>query len=267
MRLALGLGTRPTNSGQPSATSNPAPASHDAVRQRRRFAQDGDVPVVMLHRGRDGDAGGENKLAALTADLREERASRSKVERALEDANALISSLKTKLKHAEMSLEEKLLGDSEARAHWDALLLTEREARQQAETRAADAVLALSMLERKIEAATKLAPAQTAPVQHAPVQHAPVQAAPVQAAAVDPIEAPAAPDLFGELDAASPAPTKRRMSRKTAAQPDPDVAQPSPALEQVQEMAEDGNDKPIEWWLPSFRAARKTPSRRKRTVS
>ena len=121
MRLALGLGTRPASSGQPSATSNPAPASHDSVRQRRRFAQDGDVPVVILHRGRENEAGGENKLAALTADLREERNARLKSERALDEANVIISSLKTKLKHAEMTLEEKLLHENEARVQWDAL--------------------------------------------------------------------------------------------------------------------------------------------------
>jgi hypothetical protein len=261
MRLALGLGTRPAHSGQPSPTSSQVPASHDSVRQRRRFAQDGDVPVVILHRGRDSDAGGENKLAALTADLREERAARAKCERALEEANGAISSLMTKLKHAEMTLEEKVNKESEARAQWDAILVVEREARQQAETKAAEAVLALSLLERKIETAQK----QTA----------------VKAAAVE-AEAPApAQDLFGELDdtSASPAGPKRRAS-KTISSPreqSPPLREQSTiaaapkrgkALERAKapEPADDEEDKPIEWWLPSFRATRKTPGRRKRAT-
>ena len=259
MRLALGLGTRPGGSGQPSAPSSAAPASHDSVRQRRRFAQDGDVPVVMLHRGRDNDAGGENKLAALTVDLREERSARQKSERALEEANVLISSLKTKLKHAEMSLEEKLLHEGEARAQWDALLNAEREARQQAETRAAEASLALSMLERKIEAAATTKP--------------------VQPVAVEPTALPPA-DLFGgqEASATLSAAPKRRLTKKASPEPEPEPEVVTVSAKRQQEpqqpvgqaavrpagLADDEEDKPIEWWLPSFRAARKTPVRRKR---
>jgi len=239
MRLALGLGTRPTNAGPPPSASNPPQASHDSVRQRRRFAQDGDVPVVILHRGRDSETGGENKLAALTADLREERAARLKSDRALDEANLLINSLKTKLKHSEMTLEETLRREGEARAQLDSLLMIEREARQQAETRAAEAALALALLERKVEAAA---------------------AKPV-AATVAPAAAPPTPDLFGASNAAAPAGPKRRMSRKTAAQDD----SPPVAVAPKPQPADDGeDDKPIEWWLPSFRAARKTPARRKR---
>jgi hypothetical protein len=219
----------------------------------------------MLHRGRDGDAGGENKLAALTADLREERAARLKAERALDEATLLISSLKTKLKHAEMALEEGLSREGEARAQGDALLVTEREARQQAEARAAEAALALSMLERKVEAAARPTPVP------------PLSAEPLS---VEPATAPS-PDLFGaEETSASPAAPKRRVSKKTtvlpaptpvkAAPKPPRAATPGPerspdsARESARESDGDGEDKPIEWWLPSFRAARKIPIRRKR---
>jgi hypothetical protein len=248
MRLALGLGTRPANSGPPTATSSPAPASHDSVRQRRRFAQDGDVPVVILHRSRDTDAGGENKLAALTADLREERAARQKSERALEEANALISSLKTKLKHAEMSLEEKMLSESEAHAQWDALVAAEREARQHAETKAAESALALSLLERKIEAAAKQTPVHPAVVE-------PAMARPTQ-------------DLFGEPDEA-PEPKRpvSKVSKKAVGRPAKSAVAAPPKPAQAAEADEGGEDKPIEWWLPSFRASRKGPARRKRVTS
>jgi len=236
--------------------------SHDPVRQRRRFAQDGDVPVVILNRGRDSESGGENKLAALTADLREERAARLKAERALDEANVTISSLMTKLKHAEMSLEEKLHGESEARAQLDALLVTEREARQQAETRAAEAALALSTLERKMEAASKtlvVQPAAAEPALPKPIAAKPIAAKPNGAR---PTGAKPAHDLFGDVSiaASTPAAPKRRMSRKAEAQPESKVTA-------APKQAEDEEDKPIEWWLPSFRAARKAPGRRKRATS
>ncbi len=229
MRLALGLGTRPSSPAQASPAPNSPPA-HDSNRQRRRFAQDGDVPVVMLHRGRDGESGGENKLATLSAELRDERAARLRSDRALEEANLVVQSLKTKLKHAEMTMEERLRGESEARAQVDALLLTEREARQQAETKAAEATLALSLLERKAEVPAKL------------------------------VAATATSDLFGEaVEPSIPAP-KRRQGRKPAVEAEPAAAAPEAADE------EDEEDKPIEWWLPSFRASRKTPARRKRAT-
>ena len=252
MRLALGLGTRPVNTGQPAPASSQTQTSHDSVRQRRRFAQDGDVPVVILHRGRDGETGGENKLAALGAELREERAARAKSDRALDEANQLISSLKTQLKHTEMTLEEKLRRESESRAQSDALLATERQARQQAETKGAETALALSILERKMEAASKPTPSRP------------------------PVVEPAAPmpthDLFGNVDGcdAVPASAKRRLNRKAGAPPEDGAfaaSRPQPAAKHAVEPADDEEDKPIEWWLPSFRAARKAPARRKRAAN
>jgi hypothetical protein len=237
MRQALGLGSRPSSPAQTSAAPSAAPA-HDSNRQRRRFAQDGDVPVVMLHRGRDSDGGGENKLAMLSAELRDERAARLRADRALEEANLLVQSLKTKLKHAEMAMEERLRGESEARAQVDALLLTEREARQQAETKAAEATLAVSLLERKAEATAKPTP---------------LAARLAEPDTAKPDTDTDTSDLFGEVESAAVAP-KRRQGRKATVQ-----AEPAPV-----EQEED--DKPIEWWLPSFRASRKTPTRRKRAT-
>jgi chromosome segregation ATPase len=189
----------------------------------------------MLHRGRDGDAAGENKLAAVTADLREERAARLKFERALEEANTLIQSLRTKLKHTEMSWDEKLRDEREARAQVDALLLTEREARTQAEAKAAEAALALSLLERATPAIAEAVPPP------------------------NPQAEPRAPlDLFEETQAQESAasPVKRRPVKKTKAAPEPSLP-----LE-----VESDEEQPIEWWLPSFRATRGTPARKKRAA-
>jgi len=251
MRLALGLGTgtRPAATGHGPSPSGSGPASHDPTRQRRRFAQDGEVPVVMLHRSRDGDAGGENKLAALTADLREERALRLKSERALEEANSLVQSLRTKLKHTEMACDEKLRDEREARAQLDALLLTEREARTQAEARAAEAALALSVLQRATPQATPAAAAQHSIAPAAVAQPAPAQTEP----------APTRQDLFADIEVPESAASgpKRRVGKKTKA-----AAEPTLPLE-----VEADEEQPIEWWLPSFRASRKTPARKKRVIA
>ncbi len=251
MRLALGLGTgtRPAATGHGPSPSGGGQASHDPTRQRRRFAQDGEVPVVMLHRSREADGGGENKLAALTADLREERALRLKSERALEEANSLIQSLRTKLKHTEMACDEKLRDEREARAQVDALLVTEREARSQAEAKAAETALALSVLQRT-------AP-QTPP---AAVAQPPVTPAPAAQPAAAPSEIALSPqDLFADVEVpeSTTSSPKRRVGRKPKV-----AAEPTLPLQ-----VEAEEEQPIEWWLPSFRAARKTPARKKRVVA
>jgi hypothetical protein len=235
MRLALGLGTRPSPGAHgPAPAGGGVPASHDPSRQRRRFAQDGDVPVVMLHRNRDADATGENKLATLTADLREERAARLKSERALEEANLLVQSLRTKLKHTEMTYEERLRDEQAARAQAEALLVAEREARSMANIQAAETALAVSVLER------------------APPPQSP------------------APDLFDDNLAETPARTpKRRGPAKTKWVAEPTVPLATNAEANADTAADTGaetDEKPIEWWLPSFRASRKAPVRKKRVT-
>lgn len=67
--------------------------------QRRRFAQDGDVPVVINNRR---DAERDAGEAAMQA----EREARQQAERLLTAAQAMIRDLQTKLAHAEMSLSE-----------------------------------------------------------------------------------------------------------------------------------------------------------------
>lgn len=233
MRLALGLTTRPPSSGHGHAPTGGA-ISHDSTRQRRRFAQDGDVPVVILNRSRDGDAAGENKLAALTAELREERNARMKAERAQEEANLAIQSLQTKLAHTEMTYEERLRDERETRVQLETRLLNEQEARKRVETKAAESALAFSVLERKLAAATEAANAIAEP---------------------DLFEEPALPVAAPKTSRVSPV---KRVARKTKAE-----TKAEPTLPLAPEPAREEDDKPIEWWLPSFRASRKTPTRRK----
>lgn len=293
MRLALGLtgSSRPAPSapsGGPQThthhTSSQG-ASHDSARpQRRRFAQDGDVPVVMLSRSREPENGGENRLQTLSSELREERNNRQRIERALEEANLNIQSLKTKVAHADMAFEERLREEREARSKIEALRAADYEAKQEAERKEAEANLALSLLERRIaELEAETAAARSA------LAAATLAAAPKT-------------DLFGDI-APDVIPRKTRQSRKSAAaepelEPEP-VAEPIPAIvapraakataktapaTEIAEISEPAaprrraakagtavveaevaeDDQPIEWWLPSFRATRTAGAARKR---
>lgn len=239
MRLALGLDTRPSSNGQSkSGASHAAPpppaSSHDSTRPRRRFAQDGDVPVVMLSRGRDGESGGEGRFAALTAELRDEKAARSRADRALDEASLTIQSLKTKLAHLEIACEEKLRDERAAQVQIEALRVAAQDARARAETREAETALALTIAERRIaELETAAAAAASRPTT----------------------------DLFGEPAAAKP---PRAARRKAAASLIEDAPGEAAVTAVTETGVEDTEDQPVEWWLPSFRAQRNATTTRKR---
>ncbi len=87
---------------------------------RRRFVQDGDVPVTVLrrdgghdpapHRGGGGTnnapAPTSNRLQRTEAALQAETAAREKAERALHESQALARDLQTKIGHAELARNE-----------------------------------------------------------------------------------------------------------------------------------------------------------------
>lgn len=249
MRLALGLDTRPGNSGQSKGGGShgapPPPVSHDSARPRRRFAQDGDVPVVILGRSRDGEAGGEGRFAALTAELRDEKAARGRADRALEEASVTIQSLKTKLAHLEIACEERLRDERAASVQIEAQRLAEHQARARAETREVETALALSIAERRI--------------------------AELEAAVAAVVSQPGT-DLFGTAEATRP--VRRQARRKTRgldleSESDPEIATEIEAVAAVTIEADAGTgaeteEQPIEWWLPSFRAQRNATTNRKR---
>lgn len=68
--------------------------------QRRRFARDGDVPVVVVRSRRD-----DGRDAAPDA-AHQEREARGRAERSLATAQAMIRDLRTQLAHMEMSQSE-----------------------------------------------------------------------------------------------------------------------------------------------------------------
>jgi hypothetical protein len=144
VRRALGLDGVAPGSDRGTQVHRPHTPDH----QKRRFAREGEVPVVILHgrteHGRrsakdDGSIGPlpRNRLEIAEATLREEREARARAERSLIEAQAMIHDLHTKLGHAALARDEAREAAEQAvseRQKTDALLTAEREAREKAET-------------------------------------------------------------------------------------------------------------------------------------
>jgi hypothetical protein len=160
MRRALGLNntTSQTQAMPPPATPT-ASTSHP---QRRRFVRDGEVPVTVIHRDQ-GDASGANALEAARQGLREQVAAREHAEHLLQEAQATIRDLQTKLAHERLARDEavqRVDGErqtaeqvlqsvrEELAAEWDGRQKVEQErddpiaARQEAEERMRDVLAA-----------------------------------------------------------------------------------------------------------------------------
>jgi len=99
MRHALGLrGSTPPR----SSTSGSQP-------QRHRFVRDGEVPVTVLRRDHQPDGEhGANKLDAARQAIRSEATAKERAERLLEEAQAMIRDLQTKLGHERLTKAEAL---------------------------------------------------------------------------------------------------------------------------------------------------------------
>jgi hypothetical protein len=110
MRRSLGLQAR-----MQSAVSQRSAERLSPDQRKRRFVQDGEVPVTVVpDRGRYGDASPRpmsvrepvNRVEAAQTALAAERADREQARRALHEALATIHDLRTKLGHAELALTE-----------------------------------------------------------------------------------------------------------------------------------------------------------------
>jgi len=131
MRRALGL--------KGALPSYPAQQRTEQARTRRRFVQDGEVPVEMVTGSRVSDIAPDGRVVTLQAALDGERTARAGTERALVEAQATLRSLQAKLAHADL-------------AHGEALAVEQR-AREQAETALRDAVSAHEQAEERSDAA------------------------------------------------------------------------------------------------------------------
>jgi hypothetical protein len=109
VRRALGL------------TANSPPRQQqrvDQARPRHHFVRDGEVPVVVLSgNGRsDVSQAANTRIADLESALAAEQAARASTARSLEEAQATIQSLQTRLVHAELASDEALAAERRARA-------------------------------------------------------------------------------------------------------------------------------------------------------
>jgi hypothetical protein len=104
MRRALGLhNASPTQDRPVPPPTSPVASSP----QRRRFVRDGEVPVSVFHRDQDGGAS-TNKLDAARQALREQIEAREQAEHLLQEAQATIHDLQTKLAHERLARDEAI---------------------------------------------------------------------------------------------------------------------------------------------------------------
>ena len=104
MRRALGLHNASPTQDRPV----PPPASPVASPpHRRRFVRDGEVPVSVIRRDQD-DGVNTNKLDATRQALREQIEAREQAEHLLQEAQATIRDLQTKLAHERLARDEAI---------------------------------------------------------------------------------------------------------------------------------------------------------------
>ena len=119
MRRALGLsgdGPRPRPESERSEPASRTTGGFMQGAHRRRFVQDGEVPVTVVRRDTQDTShppGGQlpptsSRLQRVEAALAAETAGRERAERALHDAQATVQALQTKMGHNELAKQEAI---------------------------------------------------------------------------------------------------------------------------------------------------------------
>jgi hypothetical protein len=123
MRRALGLDGEHLRARPAQERNEPTsrtPERSLASGHKRRFVHDGEVPVTLVHglpvgRREHSDTSGSrnspgqqptNRLEVAEAALAAEIATRERIERALQESQAMVRDLRTKLGHAELARQE-----------------------------------------------------------------------------------------------------------------------------------------------------------------
>lgn len=164
MRRALGLWGDQPRPRPPQERNDPPPRPVERFpnsgHHKRRFVHDGEVPVTLVHGlapGRrehaegNGTRGGNgqptNRLEVAEAALAAEIATRERIERALQEAQATIHDLQTKLGHADLARQEAV---ETLRRERDAMAEL-RASAEAAEDRVAAAQAAQAAAEQRLE--------------------------------------------------------------------------------------------------------------------
>jgi hypothetical protein len=268
MRKALGLlGEPPRRRPEPDRTDQPSRLGErfNGGLHRRRFVQDGDIPVTVLRRDPGHEAPAprgaapvapptSSRLQRTEAALANETAAREKAERALAEAQSVVRDLQTKIGHAELTKNEAietLRHEREAmaelraeRAVWEARLHEAQEQLTVAERTAhacqdqlaneRQARIAAEKSQQAAEAARDTAEALVQALSHEPAVAAPVIGEPVRKRA-DTLRRPV---VAAEPKAnATPAVTRRsRVIQVASHEPEPE---------------------PVKWWLNTKPAGKK----------
>jgi hypothetical protein len=164
MRRALGLkDTSPVRSETAPQLASPGRSRP----QRRQFVRDGEVLVSIIHSDQD-DSAGANKLDAARQALQEQAAAREHVGRLLQEAQATIHDLQTKLAHERIARDEAVQRvDSEKQVVEQALrrmqeeLAIERDLRLKAEQERDEAIAARQEAEERLRVALAVPVART----------------------------------------------------------------------------------------------------------
>ena len=107
MRKALGLDDATLHLKQAPERVGHRLAEHSAVGHRRRFVQNGDIPVTMMRRDPVAEPS-FNRRQQAEAQLAAETAARVQAERALAKAQSQARDLQTKLGHTDLAKTEAL---------------------------------------------------------------------------------------------------------------------------------------------------------------
>ena len=162
IRRALGV---PDSTARPPLHQRP-----EQARQRHRFVQDGEVPVVILNSRKFVDASpvGGNRAQPAKAVLDAQQAERADAERSARETQAIIQSLQTKLAHAELAHDEALAGERRAREQAEKALREAVIARTEAEQRLREVVSSARRAEVPAKAVTATGTARGRPGGKAP---------------------------------------------------------------------------------------------------
>jgi AT hook motif len=143
MRHALGLDGEtqvPRPQEQPNQASGP---SHDRLslhRPPRRFVKDGEVPVTMVRRTHPTETmpnvapTASNQLEAARQTIRSQAVATERAERSLNEAQATIRDLRTKLAHERMAKDEAFAALRRVEAERDAALTAAQASRMELAT-------------------------------------------------------------------------------------------------------------------------------------
>jgi hypothetical protein len=277
MRRALGLLGEPSRH-RPEADRLEQPSrsggGFGGGFHRRRFVQDGDIPVTVLRRepGHEGqphrviapvNVPTSSRLQRTETALAVETAAREKAERSLNETYAVVKDLQTKIGHAELAKNEAiealrrerdLIGQMRAEAQgWEARLQEAVERAQAVENAAQDYQDQLIEERQAREAAEKaLAAAEAA--REAAEERA--RTLPVQAATRSP--APSFRKSAGQnrTEPVSAEPAQAETVRRGRRAAEPPVTEKKTRHGRVTENA-NSEPEPVKWWLNSKPASKR----------